>query len=268
MNKVVLVTGASSGIGQAIARHLVKKGFQVYGTTRNPQPPQAEWKFVTMDVRNPESVKNAVQQIIATENKIDAVINNAGFGIAGALECFTEEEVRQQMETNFFGTVRVCQAVLPYMREKKNGSIINVSSVGGIMGLPFQGMYSASKFAIEGFSEALAQEVKPFGIHVSVIEPGDYHTRFTDNRIRSVGMANNLAYQDAFAKALASMEKDERSGSDPVRIGRLAAKILSKKKPSFRYLTGGLDQRFFAHVKPLLPASWYMWVLSMHYKSR
>jgi NAD(P)-dependent dehydrogenase (short-subunit alcohol dehydrogenase family) len=188
---VVLVTGASSGIGKACAERLFARGCRVYGTSRQAPRALAQvrtsdlapmLRMIPLDVTSDASVDAAVGVVVACEGRIDAVVNNAGFGVAGAAELTTIEEAREQFETNFFGTVRVCRAVLPVMRQQGSGRILNVSSIAGRIGIPFQAFYSASKFAIEGFSEALRMEVAPFGVKVVLIEPGDFRTGFTAAR--------------------------------------------------------------------------------------
>ena len=188
---VVLVTGASSGIGKACAELLFARGCRVYGTSRQAPRALVEartsdlaplLRMIPLDVTSDDSVDAAVGVVLACEGRLDAVVNNAGFGVAGAAELTTIEEAREQFETNFFGTVRVCRAVLPVMRQQGSGRILNISSIAGRIGIPFQAFYSASKFAIEGFSEALRMEVAPFGVKVVLIEPGDFRTGFTAAR--------------------------------------------------------------------------------------
>jgi len=183
-NQVVLITGASSGIGKTCATRLHERGYQVYGTSRSAPAPGAgkqssfqmppfPYKMLRMDVNDDKSVQDGVGAVLADAGRIDAAVNCAGFGIAGAVEDTSTEEAKAQLETNFFGTLRVCRAVLPIMREQGSGAIVNISSIAGLIGIPYQAMYSASKFAIEGMTEALRLEVKPFGIRVCLIEPGD-----------------------------------------------------------------------------------------------
>jgi len=264
-NKVVLITGASSGLGKAIADHLHAFGYIVYGTSRKQMTPPAGWNPLVMDVTDRESVNKAVAAVLEARGRIDVLINNAGFGLAGPAEFFTEEEMHQQLETNFFGMVRVCQAVLPSMRQQKSGTIINFSSIGGIAGLPFQSFYSASKFAVEGFSEALMQEVRPFGIRVVVIEPGDFHTAFTDNRRPSSGTHTNGVYSDMFRKTSAIFESDERNGCQPEKIAKAVARILRRKSPAFRYPVGKIDQLLFVVLRHILPGNLYLKILASHY---
>ncbi len=263
--KVILVTGASSGLGKAIADQLHALGYIVYGTSRKQMTPPAGWNPLVMDVTDKESVNKAVSALLEAQGRIDVLINNAGFGLAGPAEFFTEEEMHRQMETNFFGMVRVCQSVLPSMRQQKSGTIINISSIGGIAGLPFQSFYSASKFAVEGFSEALMQEVKPFGIKVVVVEPGDFRTAFTDNRQSSSGVHTNGVYSDMFRKTSAIFERDERNGCQPEKIARAVARIIRTKSPSFRYPVGKIDQILFVILRHILPGNLYLKILASHY---
>ena len=160
---VIFITGISSGFGLETARLLSQEGHVVYGTVRREVTPLPQVKYLRLDVRDAKAVQQAVEQIIEVEGRIDVLINNAGMGIGGPLEFATEEEIREQMDANFMGLVHCVDAVLPYMRKQGSGKIIALSSIGGLMGLPFQGFYSASKFAIEGYCEALRLETKPFG---------------------------------------------------------------------------------------------------------
>ncbi len=266
MPQVILITGASSGLGKAMAEHLASQGHTVYGTSRKPDGMKYPYKVIKMDVTDEKSVATAVNEVIAAEGKIDVLINNAGMGIGGALENFSEVETRKQLDTNFFGMATVIRTVLPYMREKKSGKIINVSSIGGLMGLPFQGHYSAAKYAVEGYSEALSMEVKPFNIRVVIINPGDFKTGFTSARIFTEIDSKGSVYDKNYQNAIAMMAKDEQGGSDPMVLARTIGKIVKKNKPKFHYIIGRFDQRLIAHLKPFLPHSLMSWILMDHYK--
>ncbi|MFA6127199.1 MAG: SDR family NAD(P)-dependent oxidoreductase [Bacteroidales bacterium] len=266
MSQVILITGASSGLGKAAAELLIARGHVVYGASRHPAQEKVGFHPVLMDVTDQQSVEAAMKEIIAKEGRIDVLVNNAGMGVGGALENFSSVEVQIQFETNFFGMARLTSCVLPYMREKKSGKIINISSIGGLMGLPFQGHYSAAKFAVEGFSEALFMEVKPFNIKVIVVNPGDFKTGFTSNRIFTAKDTGGGDYGQRFKKAVAVIEKDEQGGSDPSVLGRTIEKIVRTKNPKFRYIAGRFDQRLIARLKPFLPHSLMAWILSDHYK--
>ena len=181
--RVVLVTGASSGIGLACATHLAGRGYRVYGTSRRPGAGQAgSLAMLAADVTDDGSVEQAVATVLDREGRLDIVVNNAGMGIAGPVENTSIEQAKWQLEVNFFGAFRVCRAALPAMRKQGSGYIVNIGSIGGLIAIPYQAMYSASKFALEGMSEALRMEVRPFGVRVVIIEPGDHKTGITQNR--------------------------------------------------------------------------------------
>lgn len=266
--KVILVTGASSGFGKATAELLAAKGHIVYGTSRTAHSATKEdtVRFLQMDVREPESVRNGIQQIMLEQKRLDVVINNAGMGIGGSLELATEKEIRLQMDTNFMGCVNVCQQALPIMRAQRQGRIINLSSIGGVMGLPYQGFYSASKFAIEGFSEALAAEVRGFGIRVSIIEPGDFATGFTASRKNSSATAEDKDYGHSFSRTLALIEKEENSGLKPDVLARKIAHVAECSRPHLRYCVADLEQKFSVLVKKLLPGNWFVSILRNYYR--
>jgi NAD(P)-dependent dehydrogenase (short-subunit alcohol dehydrogenase family) len=275
--RIVLVTGASSGFGKACAIHLGKNGYRVYGTSRSAtfdpeagkvRPDNHLFTMIPMDVRNDASVNDGVSYILEKEGRIDIVINNAGIAIAGAIEEISIDELQNQFETNFFGAFRVCRAALPQMRAQKSGYIINISSIGGLMGIPFQGAYSATKFALEGLSESLRIEVKPFGIHVVLIEPGDFKTGFTDSRIIANGSHDHSAYADQFKIVLPIMENEERNGADPHLLALLVEKIINHPNPKVRYTTGKMEQRFSTLYKRLVPSKMFEKAFMKYYKLR
>lgn len=265
MQKVILITGASSGFGKATAELLAQRGHIVYGTSRTTKE-HPSVHFLNMDVRDRESIASGVRQIIEEEGRIDVLVNNAGMGIGGSLELATPEEIDLQMGTNFMGCVNMCQAVLPQMRKQRQGRIINLSSIGGIMGLPYQGYYSASKFAIEGFSEALSAEVKGFGITVSMVEPGDFATGFTASRKNSTLTLENEDYGDSFRRSLDLIEKEENGGLKPEVLARRIAKIVECRHPKLRYVVANLEQWFSVVVKRILPGNWFVGILRNYYK--
>lgn len=265
MSKVILITGASSGFGKAAAERLVAKGHTVYGTSRKPQQ-HPTIHFLQMDVREADSVKAGVEEIIEKEGRIDVVICNAGMGIGGSLELATHEEIHAQMRTNFMGCVNVCQKVLPYMRKQRGGRIINLSSIGGVMGLPYQGFYSASKFAIEGFSEALSAEVKRFGITVSIVEPGDFKTGFTASRMNSQVTIEDADYGESFRRSLEIIEKEENGGLKPEVLAKTIEKIVNSRHPKLRYPVANLEQRLSILLHSVLPGNWFVDVLRGYYK--
>ena len=232
MGKIILITGAYSGFGKASAESLAAQGHTVYGTSRKPQQ-DSNIHFVRMDVRDAASVRSGVEHIIEKEGKVDVAICNAGMGIGGSLELATQEEIQAQMQTNFIGCVNVCQQVLPYMRRQRCGKIINISSIGGVMGRPYQGFYSASKFAIEGFSEALSAEVKGFGITVSIVEPGDFKTSFTARRLNSLTTMDDPDYGESFRRSLQLIEKEENGG---LELLQSLMKIIFEKRKTVCFI--------------------------------
>lgn len=252
-NKVVLITGASSGIGRACAVYLAQQGYCVYGTSRRPVQDGLPFAMLQMDVTDDASVQRAVQTVLEQQGRIDVVVNNAGIGYGGAVEDTSIEEAQATFETNFFGALRVCHTVLPSMRAQKSGTIINVSSIGGLMGLPYQGLYSASKYAVEGLSDALRMEVKGFGVNVVLLEPGDISTKFTANRRSTRSADSNSVYSETYASVLAKIEADERGGAKPEIVARAVARIIASPKPGARYIVGPFYEKLAVLVKRLLP---------------
>jgi NAD(P)-dependent dehydrogenase (short-subunit alcohol dehydrogenase family) len=252
--QVVLVTGASSGIGLACATYLAGRGYRVYGTSRRPGTSQtSSVAMLVADVTNDLSVEQAVAAVLEREGRLDIVVNNAGMGIAGPVENTSIEAAKKQLEVNFFGAFRVCRAVLPAMRSQRAGYIVNIGSIGGLVAIPYQAMYSASKFALEGLSESLRMEVRPFGVKVVIIEPGDHKTALTENRIEASGGTD--AYSESYRAALARTAHDEQSGPGPEKIARLLYRIVNTREPRLRYTIGPATQRAAVWLKRLLPYS-------------
>ena len=265
--QVIIITGASSGFGKATAEMLAAKGNTVYGLCRRRVLAESNIKYYQCDVRDRENIRAVVEQIVAEQGRVDVLINNAGIGIGGALELATEEEIDLQMGTNFMGCVNMCQAVLPYMRKAHKGKIINLSSIGGVMGLPYQGFYSASKFAIEGFTEALAAEVTGFGIRVCMVEPGDFATGFTGSRKNSQATMNDPDYGPIFKRSLAIIEKEENGGLQPEVLARRIVKLVEQKKPPLRNVVANLEQWLSTVIKRVLTGNWMVAILRDYYKS-
>lgn len=255
VKKVILITGASSGFGKATAEELVRYGHVVYGTSRSGEDSCNGVRMLRMDVTDKDSIVSAVGEILTSEGRVDVLINNAGVGISGALELATEKEIEWQMNTNFMGVVNVCRAVLPHMREQGSGRIINISSIAGVMAVPFQGFYSASKFAIEGYSEALYLEVHPFGIKVCVVEPGDFCTNFTANRAVSGETMASAAYGACFRRTMAIIEREEKNGSRPQKLARVICRLVERRNPPFRTKVGPWFQVILARVRWMIPQS-------------
>lgn len=262
---VILITGISSGFGLAMARQLAADGHEVYGTVRREVEQLPGVHYLRADVRDTASVQAAVAAVLDAEGRIDVLVNNAGMGIGGPVEFAPEADVQLQMDTNFMGQVRFTQAVLPAMREQGSGKILCFSSIGGVMGLPFQGFYSASKFAIEGFCEALQIEVRRCGIQVVLIEPGDFSTGFTAARIKQVSDEAVAAYP-SLRESVSSFENDERTGLKPEYLARKVSKIVSKRHPKFRYVIATFIQKLSIPLKRILPARTFVRVLALFYK--
>ena len=272
-DRVVLVTGASSGIGKCCADYLAQRKFRVYGTSRKAQWDNANLKtslsfeMIPMDVTDDASVQKAIEYILDRESQIDVVINNAGFALIGALEDTAIEEAKSQFETNFFGVLRVCRSVLPIMRPRNSGYIINISSIGGQIGLPFQSIYCASKFAVEGAMEALRMEVKPFGIHVVLIEPGDFNTEITSQRQKTEKSTKNSAYQSTFKKVLQTVASGELKAPTPEPIAILIHNIINISSPRPRYTVGKISQRTAVLLKKILPSCLFEYLIAHNFQA-
>jgi NAD(P)-dependent dehydrogenase (short-subunit alcohol dehydrogenase family) len=263
-NRVVLVTGASSGIGRSCAELLATRGCRVFGASRRPAP-NPLFETLPMDVRDDGSVCRAVAALMDREGRIDALVNSAGIAIAAAVEDTSIEEARDQLEVNFFGVLRVCRAVLPAMRRQRAGHIVNIGSIGGLVAIPYQGLYSASKFALEGLSESLRLEVRRFGVKVVLIEPGDHRTSLTANRRVTAGALSNSVYRDRFDRALARMATDEQGGPGPEVVARLVARVLESANPRLRYTAGPMPERAAVWLKRLLPYAAVEKIVDLYY---
>ena len=250
--RVVLVTGASSGIGAATALRFAAAGDIVYGLSRHP----AELPGVlplAADVTDEAQVMAAVAEIVAAQGRVDVLVNNAGFGISGAVEFTGTEEAQRQLDVNFFGMVRMNRQVLPVMRKQGYGRIVNLSSVAGAIPIPFQTYYSASKAAINSYTMALANEVKPFGIQVCCVQPGDIRTGFTAAREKN--QLGDDIYGGRIARSVSGMERDEQTGMAPEQAGAFIARVATRKgvRP---VNTIGLQYKFFCFLAKVLPARW------------
>ncbi|MEO9181536.1 MAG: SDR family oxidoreductase [Acidimicrobiales bacterium] len=250
-NRVILVTGASSGIGRVCADSLHESGWTVIGASRRGTS-SAGWSPIEMDVDDDTSVTNAIARIVEEHGRVDAVLANAGFGIAGAAEQTSIEDAKAQFETNFWGVIRIVNGALPLFRIQGGGRLLLMSSIGGLLGIPYQAFYSASKFALEGYAESLAYEVESFNIHVTLIEPGNFKTGFTANR-RKVVVHGDDPYKDSRERAVSMMERDEINGANPLLVAKAVGKVLGSKNPPRRISVGKLDERIGIMGKRLLP---------------
>lgn len=266
MKKVILVTGASSGIGLACANALHARGHIVYGSTRDLKRLQsASFKPIELDVTDDASVNTAVDNIIKSEGKIDVLVNNAGNGIAGPAYAMPVESAKKQFETNFFGVVRISSAVLPGMIDNKNGLIVNISSLAGLFGLPYQGMYCASKHAIEGYSQSLRMELRNTGVRITLINPGDFKSDFSQNREKIPFTIKNEKLETEYNAAVASMEKDESIAPSPESLAKKLLQIVESSNPAHRYLVGAVGQTIVPTLKHILPGSMFEKLMNDHY---
>lgn len=267
---VVLVTGASSGFGLVTAEHLVARGYTVFGTSRRAAFPDQvvpdRVNMIPMDVTDAESIDDALDYLYTKAGRLDVLINNAGYGIAGAIEETSEEEAFSQFDVNFFGVHRVTRRVVPRMRAAQEGIIINIGSIAGQIGLPFQSFYSAAKYAIEGYTEALRNELHPFGIRVYLIVPGNFKTGFTENRTIAKESQDSDAYGEVFERCLAVIIGDEEKGADPSQVALTVEKIITRKPRRFRFVVGLLYEKVLLLVKRLIPYHWGEGILRMFYK--
>jgi NAD(P)-dependent dehydrogenase (short-subunit alcohol dehydrogenase family) len=250
--KVVLVTGASAGIGRACADRLEGAGWAVVGASRRGSSSRG-WTAVVMDVDDDRSVHAGVANVLERHGRIDALVAAAGWGLAGAVEHTTVDEARAQFETNLWGAVRAVQAVLPHMRARGSGRIVLISSIGGVVALPFQAFYSASKFALEGLGEALAYEVGPLGVAVTLVQPGNVRTDFTASRRTAAASAHDDVYASAMRHAIDVMERDEAAGVPPNDVAAVVQRVLEARRPPRRVSVGKVGERVGTVAKRLLP---------------
>jgi len=266
MSKIVLITGGSSGIGKSIGEFLHAKGYTVYGTSRNPEKvTNSVFPLIALEVRNVESIQKAVATIIEKSGRIDIVINNAGVGIAGPIEEIPTEEIKNNFETNLFGPIEVMKSVLPQMRSQKSGLIINITSIAGYMGLPYRGIYSASKGALELITEALRMEVKSFGIHITNVAPGDFATNIAAGRFHAP-LKKGSAYEISYGNTLKMMNEHVDIGSNPNEMAEAIYKIILHPNPKIHYKVGAFMQKFSIVLKRILPDKIYEKMLMNHYK--
>lgn len=247
--EVAVVTGSSSGIGHETALTLARNGYTTYATMRNTSK-AAEIQSIAskenlpiivkqLDVTKDESVRNAIQQIVSEAGRIDVVVNNAGYGLTGAFEDLSIEEIKAQYETNFFGVIRVTQAVLPIMRKQRSGKIINISSGAGRLGYPGGSAYVSTKFALEGLSESMSYELEPFGIRVVLVEPGVIRTNFSSGMVLAKKAQDpNSPYSQMMQRMGTTLQQLEQNGSDVDLVASIVLKAATSANPELRYLAG------------------------------
>ena len=255
---MVLVTGASSGIGAAAAQLLAGRGHVVVGVSRRAEAPPGV-HAARLDIDDDDSVRESVAAALAEHGRLDVVVNAAGYGLAGPVETTDLDVARAQMETNVWGTVRVTREALPALRASGHGLIVNVSSLAGLFAIPFQAYYTASKFALEGWSETLAYEVAPFGIDVTLIEPGNISSGFTDGRVEAPG-AEREPYSEAYRGALEIMIRDERKAVGAEVVAETIADVVAAKRPPRRVTSGSTGERSTVLLRRFLPARAFEWL--------
>ena len=260
MEKVALVTGSSSGIGYETSLSLAREGYFTYVTMRDLKKEEAikkiaeeenlPLKVIELDVDYEDSVEDAIKSIIDEKQRIDVLVNNAGWGIWGTVEDVSIEEFREQFETNFFSVVRMIQKVAPIMRKQGSGNIVNISSIAGRIGFPVSTAYISSKFAIEGLSESLRYELGPFGINVIIIEPGVIKTNFFDSMRTAKKADENDVYRDITIKVISGVKMMAEMGTPPKEVANVIIKSLKEEKPLPRYVVGN-DAAMFLEAKKM-----------------
>jgi len=265
--KVVLITGGSSGIGRSIGSYLLSKGYQVYGTTRNlaKHPDFKDFELLQLDVTDSESIFDAIQHIIEKEQRLDVLINNAGVGITGPIEETPYKEISSAFDTNFHGPLQMAKAVLPQMRKQKSGMIVNITSIAGYMGLPYRGIYSATKSALAISTEALRMEVKDFGIKVTTLAPGDFNTNIAAGRYHAP-ILENSPYSKLYGDTLKMIDEDVDSGGNPILVAKKVHEIMENNHPKVHYKVGATLQKVSTVLKAILPDKVFEKLLLKHYK--
>lgn len=261
MSKIAVVTGGTSGIGRETALYLTQNGCTVYELSRRAEGVEG-LHHISADVTDEESVRRAVEQILQEAGRIDILVNNAGFGISGAVEFTDTEEAKRQFDVNFFGMVRMNRAVIAVMRKQGGGRIVNLSSVAAPVPIPFQTYYAASKAAINSYTMALANELRPFGVTVCAVMPGDIHTGFTAAR-HKVGEGDEL-YGGRISRSVRRMEHDEQTGMDPAKAGAFVGRVALKGGHKPLYTIGFAYQAAVLLTK-ILPAQALNWLIGRIY---
>ncbi|HEX6846017.1 MAG TPA: SDR family oxidoreductase [Chitinophagaceae bacterium] len=263
--KVILITGASSGIGLACAEYLAARGNIVYGIGRNQGFTSMHFFYYSADITNEASIVRIVADILQKEKRIDLLINNAGIHVLGAVEHISHRIAQHLFECNFFGSLNMIRTILPSMKQRRRGLIICISSLAGISGLPFQGIYCASKFAIEGLSESLRMETDRSGVQIVLLEPGDFRTPITRNRIKDPQTGIDPYYEKKFKETSKKITADENNGMDPLSIAKKVEKIMHLKRPALRYTAGKPIQRLVPILRRILPSAFFQYLIRKNY---
>jgi short-subunit dehydrogenase len=249
----IIITGTSTGIGFVLAEYFGKKGHQVFGLSRKAVS-SVYFQNIPTDITDNLQVQNAIEEILKTETKIDVLINNAGMGMVGAVEDSSQEEILKLFNLNLVGSVHMMTAVLPTMRKHKSGKIINISSIGSEMGLPFRGFYSASKSALDKVTEAIRYEVSPWNIKVCTLHLGDIKTNIAENRVKT---KVSEPYQKTFNSVYELMNSHVKEGSEPLEVAEYIEKLLAKKVWKAHFYFGKFGQKIGVPLKWILPQNWY-----------
>ena len=266
MKRVVLVTGASSGIGRAAAVMLARQGYVVYGASRSGNGAEADsLTNVQMDVTSVESVAGVLKEIELKHGSLHAVVNSAGLGMLGAIEDSTAQDIEVLFQTNLLGVHHVCMQSLNLLRKSGNAYIINITSIAAQMGLPYRGIYCASKFAVEGYSESLSQELAGDGIHVVLVEPGDVRTGINGNRREVENIASRNVQRHTAIREQVNREVD--GGMEPEEVAKSITRILQTARPRLRYRVARLKARIAYYLMRLLPDRWFERLIRKHYRS-
>ncbi len=266
MKKVVLVTGGSSGLGLATAQLLASKpNYSVYATSRNPEKLNHPGiTYLPLNLVETQSVKDCFQLLKEKEGRLDVLVNNAGMGMMGPIEASEPNDVRTVFETNFFGLLDCSRLAMNFMRPQRTGTIINVSSIGGLVSLPYRGIYSATKFALEGMSEALSAEARQFGINVCLVEPGDFNTNISKGRINA-SVEDYPEYKQSFGALLKLANSHVSKGKNPEDLAKLMVKIIETPNPKLRYQSAVFMERLSLTLKAILPDRLFERLIMNHY---
>ena len=267
MSKIIIVTGASSGIGKSIAQLLSSNGFMVYGTCRDPKKYNiTDFNLLQCDINNINEIKDFIKYVINKEGRVDVLINNAGIGITGPLEETSQDDMKSAFQTNFFGPVEMIKQCIPIMREKNDGLIINITSVLGYFGIPFRGIYCATKSSMEIIGEVFSMELKKFNIRVVNIAPGDFKTDIISRRIDS--RENNFSvYKKDYLKSIKSANKHVENAQSPEIISKLILKIINSNNTKIHYKIGPFIQKFSIILKRILPDKLFEKILLRYSKN-
>ncbi|MEZ5346170.1 MAG: SDR family oxidoreductase [Pyrinomonadaceae bacterium] len=263
MEKVILVTGASSGIGKETVKLFQTKNWKVAATMRSPEKAEdlqniIDVECMRLDVTDPASIKSAIEETLSKFGRIDAVVNNAGYGVVGAFEAATTEQIEKQFETNVYGVMNVCREILPYFREQKRGMIVNVSSMGGRITFPLYSIYHATKWGVEGFSESLRYEVRPFNIKVKIIEPGPIKTDFYDRSQDLTKKEGLTAYDSFIEKTLPNLQKAGENAPDGGLVAEVIYNAVTDGSWKLRY---SANSRMILTLRKILPDALFLWIV-------